>query len=240
MDSQSIVLIVAAFLTSTLSGFLGMGGGVLLLAVMALYFPAATLIPLHGAVQFVSNGTRILMNWRHIAWPVLIPLTLGSILGAAACSKLVVNLPDSRHQVVLAVFILIMTWMPKLKAAPRIRGKFFWVGAISTGLSMVVGATGPLVAPFFLHEKLTKESVVATKAGGQAVTHLLKVGVFSFAGFQLGAHAPVFAGMVIAVTLGTACGKVLLGRISERLFLILFRVFITLLAARMLWRGFLG
>ena len=239
MDTQHIILIVAAFLTATLSGFLGMGGGILLLTIMAAYFPPATLIPLHGAVQLVSNGVRMTMSWRHISWIILVPMTLGSVVGVVVGSQVVLSLPETGYQLTMGVFILVMTWLPKFKSAPRIRGKFFWLGGISTALSLVVGATGPLLAPFFLKEGLKKETIIATKAGGQFVTHLLKVGLFSVLGFGLATHAWLFAGMVVAVTLGTACGKLLLGRVSERLFVLLFKALITVLAGRMVVMSFL-
>lgn len=240
MDSQSIILITAAFLTATLSGFLGMGGGILLLTIMAAYFPPAVLIPLHGAVQLVSNSVRLAINWRHVAWTILLPMTAGSIVGVILGSRLVLKLPDAGYQLAMGVFILLMTWLPKFKSAPAVPGKFFWLGGISTALSLIVGATGPLLAPFFLKEGLKKETIIATKAGGQAVTHLLKVGVFSLLGVQLVEHAALFAGMVVAVTVGTACGKLLLGRVSERLFIILFKVLITVLAGRMVVLSLLG
>lgn len=67
MDAQTAILIVVAFLTSALSGVVGMGGGMLLLSVMAACFPPAVLIPLHGAVQFVSNGVRMAIGWRDLS-----------------------------------------------------------------------------------------------------------------------------------------------------------------------------
>lgn len=240
MDLQTIILVAAAFLTATLSGFLGMGGGILLLTVMAAYFPPAVLIPFHGAVQLVSNSVRATLSWRDISWRILLPMVAGSVVGAVAGSRIVVTLPEAGYQAVMGLFILVMTWMPPLKSVPRIRGKFFWLGGISTGLSLVVGATGPLLAPFFLREGLSKESIVATKAGGQATTHFLKVSVFSFLGFEFAAYWPLFVAMVVAVTLGTALGKALLGRLSERLFVALFKVLITVLAGRMVLTSVLG
>lgn len=240
MDTTFAVLTITAFLTATLSGVLGMGGGIMLLAVMAGYFPPAVTIPFHGAVQLVSNVSRAAMSWRDIAWHILGPMIAGSIVGAAIGSQVVVSLPEASYQFLMGAFILIFTWMPKLKSAPRIRGKFFWVGGISTALSFIVGATGPLVAPFFLKEDLSKETIVATKAGGQAITHLLKVGVFSLFGFQLAQHLPLFLSMTVAVLLGTALGKALLNKLPERAFLLLFRVLITILAGRMLLRSLLG
>ncbi|MDY0191288.1 MAG: hypothetical protein RBR22_11190, partial [Desulfuromonas sp.] len=51
-----LVLIVTACLTSAMTAALGVGGGVLLLAVMSMLLPAAAIIPLHGLVQLGSNA----------------------------------------------------------------------------------------------------------------------------------------------------------------------------------------
>lgn len=240
MDTTFAVLTITAFLTATLSGILGMGGGILLLAVMAGYFPPSVTIPFHGAVQLVSNVSRATLSWRDIAWRILGPMIAGSVAGAVVGSQLAITLPESTYQFLMGAFILVFTWMPKFKSAPRVRGKFFWLGGVSTALSFIVGATGPLVAPFFLKEDLSKEAIVATKAGGQAITHLLKVGVFSLFGFQLAQHWPLFLSMTVAVLLGTALGKALLNRLPEPAFLLLFRVLITVLAGRMLVNSLLG
>ena len=55
---------------------------------------------------------------------------------------------------------------------------FFWVGAISGISTTFVGATGPLIAPFFLKGKLSKENFIANKAICQAISHLGKIPIF--------------------------------------------------------------
>ncbi len=167
-------------------------------------------------------------------------MAAGSLAGAALGSQLVISLPESGYQIAMGTFILVSTWLPKWEFAPRIRGKFFWLGAFSTALSFIMGATGPVVAPFFLHEGLNKEAVITTKAAGQAVTHFFKLAAFSALGFQLADYWPLLCAMLVAVAAGTICGKLLLGRISERVFVALFKGSITLLAARMLCQGIVG
>ena len=240
MDSTFVILVAVAFLTATLSGILGMGGGVLLLSVMAIYFSPAVLIPFHGTVQLASNVSRLAVGWRAITWPILLPMLAGCGAGALAGSAAAISLPETGFQFAMGLFILVVTWAPQRKRPIRFPGKFFWVGAVSTALSFVVGATGVLTAPFFLNEGLTRESIVATRAGGQMATHLLKVGVFSALGFHLAEYWALVLGMVIAAALGSALGKVLLGRLSERVFLILFRGLITVLAGRMLVKSTVG
>ena len=120
MDTTFTVLTITAFLTATLSGVLGMGGGILLLAVMAGYFPPAVTIPFHGAVQLVSNVARAAISWRDIAWHILGPMVAGSILGALIGSQIAISLPEASYQFLMGAFILVFTWLPKFKSAPRI------------------------------------------------------------------------------------------------------------------------
>ena len=56
---ELIILIIAAFITSSISAILGMGGGIILLGIMALIIPEGYMvIALHGIIQLFSNTTR--------------------------------------------------------------------------------------------------------------------------------------------------------------------------------------
>ena len=49
---ESIVLIIAAFVTSSISAVLGMGGGIILLGIMAIIIPQGFMvIALHGIIN---------------------------------------------------------------------------------------------------------------------------------------------------------------------------------------------
>ena len=235
--SDQVVLVLSAFLTSIISGFMGMAGGILLLTIMALYFPPATLIPLHGIVQFASNGSRAVLLRKFISLPLLIPFLLGSVIGALIGSQLVVAIPEVWYRVGLGSFILILTWLPKLKSVPKLKGKFFFLGGFATFLSLFVGATGPLIAPFFIREKLKKEVLVASKAACQLVVHTLKVAVFFSVGFSLVPYWELLVAMVIAVFIGNYLGKKILFRVNEVVFMWLFKGIISVLAIRMVILG---
>ena len=49
-------VVVAALVTSIISGILGMAGGITLLGVMVALIPAGLVVPLHGVVQLGSNA----------------------------------------------------------------------------------------------------------------------------------------------------------------------------------------
>ena len=53
------ILIAAAFITSSISAVLGMGGGIILLGIMAIIIPEGYMvIALHGMIQLACNTTR--------------------------------------------------------------------------------------------------------------------------------------------------------------------------------------
>ena len=56
--APATLLTVASFFTSALTATFGLGGGVAMLALMGLFVPVSSLIPVHGAVQLGSNSGR--------------------------------------------------------------------------------------------------------------------------------------------------------------------------------------
>ncbi len=238
MFPHAAVLIPAAFATSVVSGTIGMGGGIVLLAVMAQYFPPATLIPLHGVIQLASNSSRVLYGFKHVERRIMARYAAGAAVGAALGSRVVARLPESWYALGLGLFLLAVTLLPKPKKARDFRFKWATVGAGATFLSLIAGATGPLIAPFFIHQDLDRRALVATKASCQLFTHLLKVSVFVVIGFALWPYLPLLAAMVAAVFAGNYLGnKIILHRVPEREFRLAFKGLLLVLSARMVWLG---
>lgn len=233
------ILTVAAFLTSILSAIIGMAGGIVLLAVMLLFMNPLVAIPLHGAVQLVSNGSRTWIQRTHvdsaIVWRYalpLLPMGFAGLLVARALSP-----PVART--LIGVFVLLATWSPALLTAgvhpersDRHR-RFFALGTVVGLLNVTVGATGPLIAPFFLNLGLTRHQIIGTKAACQALGHLAKLAVFGLAGFAFLAFALPLAALAAAVVAGTWVGSRILGHVSEIWFTRLYQVVLTLIALRL-------
>ncbi len=103
-----LALIATACLTSAMTAALGIGGGVLLLAIMSMLLPAAAIIPLHGLVQLGSNANRAAFTAKHIRWQTLYWFAPGVVLGALLASALLVELPPALLQLSIASFILVL------------------------------------------------------------------------------------------------------------------------------------
>ena len=85
---QFAILCAVSFLASLITATLSLGGGMLMLAVLALFIPPAALIPLHGAVQLGSNAGRAVLMRRDVLRPVLPAFIFGSIIGALIGGRL--------------------------------------------------------------------------------------------------------------------------------------------------------
>lgn len=232
------LLVAASFFTSALTAAFGVGGGVAMLALMGLFLPVAALIPVHGAVQLGSNTGRAWHQRGNVRLDVAKPFVAGSIVGAVIGALLVIQLPDALLKLVLGVFIIAVTWLkiPGLDSLGK-AGLALASAALAL-LTMVVGATGPLLSAIFAQILAgDRKALVATHAAGMTVQHGLKIVVFGLAGFAFSAWLPLIAAMVASGFLGTVYGTRMLDRIDEDSFRKWFRIGITLLALDLLRRG---
>lgn len=231
------ILIVAALVTSTISGFLGMAGGVTLVGVMTLILPAEQVVPIHGVVQLASNFTRTLAYLKHVAWRIFLVYALPMALGAAAAAWLWKGGKMPWFKPVIGVYLL--TFLAWRRFTPKLHNPPLWsyapLGAVTGFLTLYVGATGPFIAPFFLRDDFEKEEVIATKAVCQAWGHLLKLPAFLALGFDYTPHLPTLAALLVCVVAGTFAGKALLKRISKQNFVRIFEGVLGLLALGLLF-----
>ena len=230
-------LTALSFFTAAFGVVAGLGGGVLLLGVMAAVFPPAVLIPLHGAVLLGTNFGRSAILWRHILKPLLPIFLAGAVAGALIGGQVVVSLPTAILQVILGVFIIYVCWAPKLTARAYSRTRFFLMGLLGTLIGMFVGSSGALIAPWVATACPDRRQYVATHSVFMTLIHGLKLAVFGVLGFSIGAYLPLVAAMIATAFFGNIFGREVLNRMPEKLFRRVFQIVLTLLALRLLYTG---
>ncbi|WPD74378.1 sulfite exporter TauE/SafE family protein [Dickeya fangzhongdai] len=233
----AVILVLCSFLTSALTAAMGLGGGVTLLAIMGLGMPVSSLLPVHGIVQLGSNLSRTLLQRLHVAWPLVWWFLAGSVIGIAVGSPIVVWIPESAAKIMLALFILWSVFRKPLRPKTTNRALFVLGGAITSVGTMIVGATGPLVAGLISSQGLTKQPLIATHATCMALQHLLKILAFGLMGFAYASWLPMLAAMIASGCLGTWLGTRILDHLPEKLFRTAFRLTMTVLSAQLLWQG---
>jgi uncharacterized protein len=243
MSVFSVVLLtIAAFVTSTISGVLGMGGGMVLLGVMAAMLPAAWVVPVHGVVQLCSNGVRTALFLPHVRWRIFLTYVGPATIGLIAATMVWSGAKLTWFKPGIGIFILCFLVYRHYK--PGLRNVALWVyaplGLVVGFLAIFVGSTGPFIAPFFLRDDFEKENVIATKAVCQLWLHLAKIPAFIALGFDYVGQVDLLGWLVLAVIGGTWIGKKLLGKLSERVFLVLFQVVLAGIACLLIYQGFFG
>lgn len=225
MDATTTaLLLVAALITSFVSGVLGMGGGMLLMGVLGWLLPVPQAMLLHGFTQMASNGLRAGLLRRAVRARVIAPYLLGAAVALALFSG--VRWVPSRG--VLLVALGALPWLSGrlpggLHIDERRPATAAGCGLVVGLMHLLAGVSGPVLDVFFLRSPLDRRQVVATKAATQTLAHGFKL---TYYGLVVGAQgsagpatsAPLLLGLLLVTAVGTALGARALGRLSERWF----------------------
>ncbi len=238
----AFILTLSAFLTATLSGITGLGGGTVLIGVIyAIGLLPVVAVPLHAGVQLVSNGSRTLAYLSHVDWSSLRWFLLGAIPAPFIIAPLILRADANMIRLLMAGFIL-LAMAPRALSFIHLHGRAGMVvaGVLAGGVGMIVGASGTLIAPFFLRDDWDKQRVIASLAVCQSAAHLLKIAAFASYGFNVLEYWYWLLPMSLAVIAGTWWGRHLHGRLNEAQFQGLFRGILLVLAAKLAWDGASG
>ncbi len=249
---ELFILIIAAFVTSSISAVLGMGGGIILLGIMAIIIPDGYMvIALHGVIQLISNTTRSYVFRKHIKKDLVKEFLIGACIGVILSVFIIILLVqflnvNSASEIkvdmlkpLIGIFIIWYLFLRKSKKEGK-TGSFVFVGSIAGISSIFVGAVGPLIAPFFLSRNLNKENIIANKAACQVITHSSKIPLFIYL-FDVNyiQEYNVLLPLIIAVFIGTNFGKKILSFIPEPLFKKLFKITLFIISIRLIFNYYL-
>jgi uncharacterized membrane protein YfcA len=234
---EPVYLAIIAFCSSLFTACAGLGGGILLLAMMLQIFPPSVVIPLHGITQFFSNASRALILRSFIVKEYVVPFTIGSLLGVIIFIPLITLVDQVIGSLILGVFILLATWKPSYLKLRSVHATIS--GAITGGLGLILGAIGPLAMSAHPKEDWIKEQIVANHAAVMAYQHGLKVVAFAAIGINLLEYSRELIGLILGAAAGTFVGTRLLKRISDDRFRVILNVVLTILAVRMIYENVL-
>lgn len=227
-------LVAFSFLGSFITIAFGIGGGAVMLAVLATLLPAPAIIPVHGLVQLGSNAGRAAIMTRYMRFDLLGPFAAGALVGILIGGSLVVQLEPGWIQMGVGLFIL---WSVLAKPPAFLRRSGAVTGTVSSFLTMFFGGTGPFVATYVKAQELDRHAHVATHAMFMTLQHLLKTIMFGILGFAFSIWAGLIALLIAAGVFGTLAGRLMLAKIDDRRFGIVLTVVLSLLAMRLIYAG---
>jgi len=236
-----IGIYLAVAVTSMLSGILGVGGGMLLMGILALLLPTGPAMVLHGLAQLAANGSRAVLHYRHVEWRILPYYGLGAAM-AFAFFYFCKFFPERW------LIYLLMGLMPWF----ALYGKRLMVldiekphhtvlcGILVTSLLLACGVSGPALDIFYLHTRMSRHRIVASKAITQSLGHGLKLFYYGPLLDKVGFSGGEVLAICAVALLGTALGARVLDKANDQIFQIWSHRIILLMGLIFLVQGLHG
>ncbi|WP_321468274.1 sulfite exporter TauE/SafE family protein [Halarcobacter sp.] len=230
--ADEILLGLITFFTSTVAGVIGLGGGMILIAVLPSFLPINALVPVHGLTQLSSNLSRAYFGYKDIKLEVIPKFLFGSLIGISVFAGILYFISLEYVPLFIGFYILFSLWSNKFNEKIKKYESYILIGFFQTGLSIVVGATGPIATALLIKDYNDKDTVVATAAALMSITHLLKVFAFMFFGFVFLDYLGILIAMIIGAISGSYMGTKLRDKINGKKFLIFLKIFLSILALK--------
>jgi len=227
-----LLLGLLTFCTSTIAGVVGIGGGMILIAILPSFLPLNALIPVHGLTQMSSNFSRAFFGHKDIQYEVVPKFLIGSLVGVALFAGIISMISLEYVPLFIGIYILLSLWSQKFNDKIKKYENYYLIGFLQSGLSIVVGATGPLSMTLLLKDYEDKDKVVATGAALMSITHILKVFAFMFFGFVFFEYIGILCAMIIGAVAGSYAGTKLRDKIDGKKFVMILKVLLSLLAIK--------
>ena len=233
---EELFLGFLTFFTSVVAAIVGIGGGMMLIAILPSFLATNALIPIHGLTQVSSNLSRAYFGYKDIEFSVVPKFLLGSILGIVFFAGILSLISLDYVPLFIGIYILLSLWSEKFNEKIKKYENYYIAGFFQTGLSMVVRATGPLTMTLLFKDFKNKDKVVATGALLMSITHFLKIVVFIYFGFLFFDYIGIIVCMIFGAILGSYVGTKLRNRIDGKKFAIILKIMLTFLAINLIFQ----
>ena len=215
-----------SYITAFVSASTGMGGGVIFLIGLNIFLPLEKVIPIHGLIQLKNNAVRVWVLRNHLIKSIIFFYSIGCILGVIFVTLALKNL-DNKIIPFSIILLLVSYSLFKPKQFPQLKipnWAFIILGFITGILGILVGAVDPLLSPFFLRDDFSRHQIIANKSYFQMLVHFTKIPVFLYLGFDYLEYWSLILVLFVTAMIGTYSGLKVLDRISQELFLKIFKV----------------
>lgn len=230
------VITVGCFLAAFVNAAFATGGVYIMLAASSSVLPLTAAVPLQPVFSFASLLGRMVYFWRFINWRIVAGFAAGSVIGVFLGARVFVSLPEKTIATLLGSLLILLIWLPTPRVNVGLKHPFFIVGILHSFLGTLFGV-GALLQPAILHTRLTKLEITSTLAGCLLAMDVFKIAGYISYGFDYWQYAPLIVAATLSGILGTWLGKRVTHFVSEKVFRLVFRWLITIVALRLLYKG---
>ena len=237
----ALLLLAFVFVVAVWNTAVGSTGG-LVYATLAVAVSPAAAIPIQAVMEGVSGSCRTWMLRRCVSFEFMAPFAAGGLIGVAAGTALLASIgptsgSDRLLRIVVAAFILSVTWLPLARSLGQHRAAPAFVGGTTTFLSMFVGGMGAAVGAAVESRGEVHSTVLATQSAALVFQYGMRLAVFGLLGFTYSEYLPLIVSLTLASIAGTLLGGQLLLTIDPDRARRIFRWVVTAIAASMIVRS---
>jgi uncharacterized membrane protein YfcA len=210
---------VVGYVISTIGGG---GGSLLLVPVVSLALGARAVAPVLSVGEMISRPVRLIIFWKNIDWRVVKYEVPGSMLGAFLGAYIFSQIELAWLQILVGLFLMSTVFQfrfgRKKRSFPMKVVYFAPLGFLVSLMTAIIGATGPVLNPFYLNYGLEKEAMVGTKTANSFLSGLVQIGTYSAFGVLWGDLWLYGILLGVGAGLGSYFGKRLLDRMDSLTF----------------------
>lgn len=217
-----ILVFLAGLLAYVIATLSGGGGSLLLIPVINFFIGGKATAPVVNLANLIGEPVRIILFWKDIQWRIVkfyLPSAIaGTVLGAWVFS----NIKLEWLQIVVGLFLVSTIFQYQFGKKERsFQMKLAWfipIGFFVELCSTLIGATGPVLNPFYLNYGLEKEKMIATKTINSFLIGLVQISSYTVLG-SLKGNLWLY-GIIIGLgaSVGNWLGKKFLKKISSNVF----------------------
>lgn len=219
-----LCLLAALCVGLSKSGFSGVG--LITVALMADIFPSRQSTGILLPLLIFGDLCAVQAFKKHTIWREILKLLPPTLLGVTAGFFLMRTIPDERFRPILGWMLLLTVLVQIARTANQRLGESLpqgrlvvWFIGIWAGIAtMVANAAGPIFGIYLLGLALPKEQMVGTSAWFFLIVNVLKLPFSAGLGLLNGSTLQLDLMLAPVVILGTVTGRLLLGKIPQKLF----------------------
>ena len=215
-------LALAGFLAFLISTVGGGGGSLILVPILGFLIGVESVAPVVSLGTMIQRPVRLFLFWKFINWRVVKYYVPAAVVGGFLGAYLFSTTSVEWLQIILGLFLVSTIFQYRFGKKERSFPVEFWyfipLGFGVAFFSGLVGATGPVLNPFYLNAGIDKEEMVGTKSASSFLVGLVKIGTYTLFG-SLHGELWLYGILIgVAASLASYAGKRILGQISSQTF----------------------
>lgn len=200
------ILALINLITSAITAITGIGGGMILIAMMPMFLSASIIIPVHGASQLASNASRVWFGRKDLDFKYVRAFCIGAGCGAIVFGIAIQFISLEMIPLFIGLYILLMQWSKAFNNLFKKANNFYLIAFIQMGTALFVGISGPMNIALLNKKYTGHNTVVTTGAFMTSIIHAVKILIYSFMGFSFLEHWRVILMMIVFAIFGSWIG----------------------------------